>query len=254
MAAAFMVDEAVRTEFGDADKSWALDRRAARRAAASRRNEGDQRQAREVVARQEPFGREVAVGVEIGLLVVAAAAQQVHLLLGVAADGLKLPALLRCRACVCEAAHGPPRPGALAGVEQRPPAVEGRVETLGRLRDDALAVGVEVADPGHVSRVRLVDARQHGGHAAQMRFRRRLPSARDSATGAASGRPAPSRSSTSAIRGLRAVFVSASQTAWRWLSIMSWFVKSIVGALTTPFTASDGRPKNHWSCGLSAAQ
>ena len=42
------------------------------------------------------------------------------------------------------------------------------------------------------------------------------------------------------MRGLSAVRVSASQTAWRWLSIMSWFVRSIVGARTTPFTASGG--------------
>src|SRR5208282_5241117 len=84
MAAAFVVDEAVRTEFADADEPCPLDGRAARRSAASRGNECDQRQAREVVARQEPFGGEVAVGVEIRLLVLAAAAQQVHLLLGVA--------------------------------------------------------------------------------------------------------------------------------------------------------------------------
>ena len=73
MASAFVVDEAVRPELGDADEARALDRRPPRRPAAPGRNERDQGQAREVVARQEPFGREVAVGVEIGLLVVAAA-------------------------------------------------------------------------------------------------------------------------------------------------------------------------------------
>ena len=57
-----MIDQAARPEFRDGQETRALEERAS---LSFSRNEGVERQPREVVAGQEALGREIAVGVEV---------------------------------------------------------------------------------------------------------------------------------------------------------------------------------------------
>jgi hypothetical protein len=65
VSTAFMVDETARTKFGNRQEAGTLEERRPCAWKARCRNEGIKRKPREVVAGQEPFGREIAVGVEV---------------------------------------------------------------------------------------------------------------------------------------------------------------------------------------------
>ena len=79
--AALVIDQAARPEFGDRKKPRALEIGGLRaRSAADGRHVGVERQPRKVVAGQEAFGREIAVGVEIRAAARRASLQQRELL------------------------------------------------------------------------------------------------------------------------------------------------------------------------------
>ena len=74
--APLVVDEAARAELGERQEARPLQVGLASAAVVRRRDVGHERQAREVVARQEALGREVAVGVEVAREAARALLQQ----------------------------------------------------------------------------------------------------------------------------------------------------------------------------------
>ena len=125
-----MVNEVERAELAQGDGPRARDVLARR---AARGHEDPEWQAREVVARQEAFGGQVAVGVELAELRGAAlvVAQQIELPIGLVLQPLVLPVLV---APHLETARldrlrgaGQERPGRLVHLA---PAVHGAVEVL----------------------------------------------------------------------------------------------------------------------------
>ena len=76
VGAALVVDQAARSKFRQGQEARALQVAAARATLTAAGDEGGERQAREVVARQEGLGGEVAVGVEVAGQALGAALQQ----------------------------------------------------------------------------------------------------------------------------------------------------------------------------------
>ena len=135
-----MVDQRARAELPDRQEPGPLNEVAVGAQPPVGRDVGGDRQPRERVAGQEPFGGEVAVGVEVGSEVAVVAilvAQQAQLglcLVAAAAGDVAVPLGQR----VVEAAAVLLPLVDQRGAEQGAPPVEGQVERDGRGADHAL--------------------------------------------------------------------------------------------------------------------
>src|SRR5690606_37802689 len=123
-----VVEEIVRTELGDAQKTWPVDGVGLVPDA----HERAQGEPREVVPRQKALAGQIAIGVEVGLdRLLAAVEQQVPLALRLGATALRLLLLAPCPGAVARTMGlvALPERGAI----ELAPAFEGAVEGLGRL-------------------------------------------------------------------------------------------------------------------------
>ena len=142
-----MVDEAARTELGQREEARTLEVGLPPPTVPTRRDVGEQRQPREVVAGQEALGGEIAVGVEVAGERGRPALEQVDLVHRLRVAGLRRPLVPVGRGVVV---HGPARgvPLLLGGGEQVSPAIERCVETPRRRGRDAVRVQVPARVPG----------------------------------------------------------------------------------------------------------
>ena len=161
VCAPFVIDEAARTELGNGEEAGALQVAVARVVGASR-NKGHQRETREVISGEKPFGREEAVDVKVGADVRRAAEQERDLSQRLGHTGLcRFPFVLGNR-IVLEDAVG------LVALrlgcdEQIAPALEGAIEGLGCVSCQPDSIGVdtiEPADRGEFGRKGV----EHGSH------------------------------------------------------------------------------------------
>src|SRR5437868_410902 len=90
-----MVDETVRAKLRDGEEAWPLHDRSA----LCCWDEGVQRQAREIVARQEAFSGQVAIGIEVRAAIGLPPLQHVQLLGGSKIPPCRFLTLSRPKAC-----------------------------------------------------------------------------------------------------------------------------------------------------------
>ena len=237
--AALVVDEAVGAELAQRQEARTRQETLATDVAAACRQVGQQRQAWEVVARQETLAGQIAVGVEVAVEGAVAGQQQVTLLASLVVALLGFAPLTLARSGVVldlEVQFD----GLRGGTVQVAPALQRAVELAGRRagRRPRPMLGEPGRGRGVSSSSSIASTFRPRSCA---RFGHRLVQSRPLlGTGSVSGWFMSSRSRTLLPRRLP---VSASQMACMWLLTSSRLARSSVGALTCPCTMRTGSRK-----------
>ena len=215
IGAPLVVDEAARTELGKRKETRALEVCLASTTLPTRRDVREERQSREVVPGQEALRGEVAVGIEVARSRVRPALEQLELVHRLRVPGLRCPLVPVGRGVVV---HGPPRGVALLldGGKQVSPAIERLVETPRGRRHDGIRVGLPARVPGRqFGRKFVCDQVEDAPDPLTCTVCYAFVLQRSLENPDSIGRPASSRTSSSAMHGSSGWSTHESQTAWR---------------------------------------